>query len=343
VRYVAFDSPGGPEVLKVAEAQTPRPGAEEVLVAVEAAGVTRADVMQRQGKYPPPPGASSILGLEVAGSITALGDRVAGWEIGDRVCALTNGGGYAEYVAVPAGQVLPVPQGWSTIEAATLPENAFTVYDNLVTRARLLAGETVLVHGGTSGVGSTAIMFALALGAAPIATAGTPEKVAACIALGASYAINYRTTDFVPEVKRLTGGRGVNVVVDIVGGDYVARDVDTLALDGRVVCIATPRGRVVELDLGPLFAKRGTILASALRPRSAKEKAAIARNLRERIWPLLPKRYPIRPIIDSIYPFDHAADAHARMEASAHIGKLILVPALFSDRLPGLSMSGPSP
>lgn len=326
MRYVAFDAPGGPEGLKIAHAPPPRPGSEEVLIAVEAAGVSRADVLQRQGKYPLPPGASPILGLEVAGSIAALGDRVTEWKPGDRVCALTNGGGYAEYVTVPQSQALPIPQGWSTIEAATLPENSFTVYDNLVTRARLVAGETVLVHAGTSGVGSTAIMFARALDGTPIATAGTPEKCAACVALGALHAIDYRTQEFVAEVERLTNGRGVDVIVDIVGGDYVARDVSALALDGRVVCISTLRGRFAELDLGRLLAKRGTLLGSSLRPRTTGEKAAIARRLRERIWPLLPKRDPIRPVVDSVFPFEDAADAHARLEARAHIGKIVLVP-----------------
>ena len=326
MKYVAYDAPGGPEVLRVGQTETPQPLAREVLIAVEAAGVSHADVMQRRGNYPPPPGASPILGLEVAGRIAAVGDRVTRWRVGDRVCALTNGGGYAEYVAVPQGQVLPVPEGWSAIEAATLPENAFTVYDNLVTRTRLKAGERVLVHGGTSGIGSTAIMFARALGANAIATAGTPEKCAACIALGASHAIDYRRQDFVAEVERITAGRGVDVVVDIVGGDYIGRDVAALSADGRVVCLATPRGRVVELDLGALFVKRGTIMASSLRPRSAREKAAIARRLRERIWPRLPKRDPIRPLVDSIYSFERAADAHARLEASAHIGKIVLTP-----------------
>jgi NADPH2:quinone reductase len=326
MRYVAFDVPGGPDVLKVAQTQTPRAGPEEVLIAVEAAGVSHADAMQRQGRYPPPPGSSPILGLEVAGTIAAIGGRVTEWKAGDRVCALTNGGGYAEYVAVPHGQVLPIPQGWSALEAATLPENAFTVYDNLVTRARVKTGETVLAHGGTSGIGSTAIMFARALGATAIATAGTLEKCAACLALGASHAIDYRTQDFVAEIERITAGHGVDVVIDIVGGDYIGRNIAALALDGRNVCLAMPRGRIVELDLGRLVAKRGTILASSLRPRSSGEKAAIARALRDQIWPLLPKRDPIRPVVDSVYPFERAAEAHARLEASAHIGKIVLVP-----------------
>lgn len=326
MRYITVDAPGGPEMLRVAQAQLPAPGAGEVLIAVEAAGVSRADVMQREGKYPPPPGASPILGLEVAGTIAACGERAARWTIGDAVCALTNGGGYAEYVAVPEGQVLPVPRGWSTIEAATLPENAFTVYDSLFSRARLRAGETVLVHGGTSGIGTTAIMFAKALGATVIATAGTPAKCAACIELGAAHAIDYRSADFVAEVERLTQGRGVDAVLDIVGGDYVRRDLAALAADGRIVCLAAPRGRVIELDLGALFAKRAAILGSSLRPRSAEAKAEIARRLQEHIWPLLPRRDPIVPVIDSVYPFERAADAHARLESSAHVGKIVLVP-----------------
>jgi NADPH:quinone reductase len=326
VRYVTFDLPGGPEALKVAHAPAPSPGIYEVVIAVEAAGVSHADVMQRQGRYPPPPDASEILGLEVAGSIAAVGKGVTQWKIGDRVCALTNGGGYAEYVAVAQGQVLPIPPGWTAVEAASLPENAFTVYDNLVTRARLGAEQVVLVHGGTSGIGSTGIMFARALGGIPIATAGTAEKCAACIALGAAQAIDYRATDFVAEVARITAGRGVDVILDIVGGDYIARDIACLAPDGRVVCLASPRGRVVELDLGQLFAKRGTVLASSLRPRSAEQKAKIACELRRHIWPLLPRRDPIFPVIDSVYPFERAADAHVRLEASAHVGKLVLIP-----------------
>lgn len=326
MRYIRVDRPGGPDVLRLGEAEPPRAAREEVLIAVEAAGVSHADVMQRAGTYPPPPGASDILGLEVAGTIVGLGAGADRWAIGDAVCALTNGGGYAELVAVPQGQVLPAPPGWSMVEAASLPENAFTVYDNLVTRARLRAGETVLVHGGTSGIGSTAIMFARALGATAIATVGSPGKGAAARRFGASYAIDYRTADFVAEVSRRTAGRGVDIVLDIVGGDYIARDLDALALDGRVVCIAAPRGRVVELDLGKLFARRATILASSLRPRSAAQKAAIARELERHIWPLLPRRDPVAPAIDAVYPFDRAADAHARMESSEHIGKLILVP-----------------
>ena len=326
MRYVTYDVPGGPDSLYVGEGIAPEPEFGEVLVAVEAAGVSRADSLQRGGAYPPPPGASSILGLEVAGAIAAVGPGVTQWKIGDRVCALCNGGGYAEFVAVPQGQVLPIPANWSAIEAASLPENAFTVFDNVFTRARLKPGETLLVHGGTSGIGTTAITFAVALGSSVIATAGSAEKCTACVRLGASDAIDYRQTDFVEEVGRLTSGRGVDVVLDIVGGDYPMRDLQCLALDGRVACIATPRGREIAIDLGLLFAKRATILGSSLRPRTPAQKAAIARELLERIWPLLPRRDPIAPAIDSVYPFERAADAHRRLESSAHIGKIVLTP-----------------
>jgi NADPH:quinone reductase len=324
MRYLTFENYGGPDRLTVAQAPTPVPKPDEVLVAVEAAGMSHADVMQRQGNYPPPPGANPILGLEAAGTVCAVGDAVQRWRIGDRICALTNGGADAEYVAVPQGQVLPIPQGWSAVEAATLPENAFTVYDNLFTRARLRAGEMLLVHGGTSGIGSTAIMFAKALGAISFATAGSVEKCAACVRFGAFAAIDYKTKDFVSEIKRLTQDRGVDVVLDIVGGDYVARDLSCLASDGRVVCIAAPRGRRVEIDLRTLFAKRAAIMGSSLRPRTSAEKAEIARALEERIWPLLPQRDPIFPIVDSVYPFERAAEAHERMESSDHIGKIVL-------------------
>ena len=323
MRYVAVAEPGGPEALSIAEMAKPIPQRGEVLVAVAAAGVSRADVMQRQGNYPPPAGASPILGLEVAGTVAACGEGVARWRLGDNVCALTNGGGYAEFVAVPQGQVLPVPGGWSFVQAATLPENAFTVFDNLFQRGRLRAGESVLVHGGTSGIGTTAIQFAKGLNATVYATAGTSEKCSACVSLGATAAIDYRTHDFVAEIERLTSGRGVDVVLDIVGGDYIARDLQALALDGRVVSIATPRGRRIELDLGMLFAKRAAIMASSLRPRSAHEKAGIARRLEKRIWPLL-ARHVIRPVVDSVYSFKRVADAHARMEESAHVGKIVL-------------------
>lgn len=326
MRIVGFDRPGGPEVLRVEERAMPIAGPGDVLVAVEAAGVSQADSMQRRGHYPPPNGISPILGLEVAGTVSAAGSSVTQWRPGDRVCALCNGGGYAEFVTVPQGQVLPVPDGWSSVEAATLPENGFTVYDAIVTRARLQRGETLLVHGGTSGIGTTAIVFGIALGARVFATAGTPEKCDACVSLGASAAIDYRSQDFVTEVRRLTGGRGADVVLDIVGGDYIARDIECLALDGRIVGLAAPRGTRIELDLPALFAKRATLCGSSLRPRTPEQKAAIAGALRERIWPLLPQRDPIKPVVDSTYTFDDAARAHTRLEQSAHIGKIVLTP-----------------
>lgn len=326
MRYVAYDAPGEPGVLYVGETPMPCVRADDVLIAVEAAGVSHADSMQRRGRYPPPAGASPILGLEVAGRIARAGAKVTRLRTGDNVCALCNGGGYAEYVAVPQGQVLPIPDGWNALEAATLPENAFTVYDNLVTRAKLAPGETVLVHGGTSGIGTTAIMFAKALGARIIATAGTPEKCAACLALGADNAIDYRQTDFVAEVRALTDDRGADVVLDIVGGDYVARDLACLAIEGRIACIAMSRGRDLAIDLGVLIGKRATLLGSSLRPRSAAAKAEIAERLRDRIWRLLPRRDPIVPVIDSVYPFDRAAEAHARLEAGTHVGKIVLTP-----------------
>ncbi|HTX58991.1 MAG TPA: NAD(P)H-quinone oxidoreductase [Verrucomicrobiae bacterium] len=326
MKAVGFDGYGTPDVLHVVEVDPPKPGNDEVLVAVEAAGVGHADVMQRRGRYAPPPGASPILGLEVAGTVAAIGNRVTAWRAGDRVCALCSGGGYAELVAVPQGQVLPIPQGWNAVEAATLPENAFTVYDNVFTRARLKADQTILVHGGSSGIGSTAIMFARAFGAHAIATAGSAEKRAACLRFGATAAIDYHADDFVAEVAHLTHGAGVDVVLDIVGGDYVARDLACLGLDGRIAILAMPRGRQATLDLAVMLEKRATVIASSLRPRTPEQKAAIARELLARVWPLLPARDPIRPVVDSVYPFERAAEAHARMEASAHIGKIVLVP-----------------
>jgi len=326
MRYVAYDANGGPDVLHVAQTDAPQPREGEVQIAVEAAGVSRADVLQRKGLYPPPAGASHILGLDVAGNIAALGAGVTSWSVGARVCALVSGGGYAEYVCTPAGQVLPVPDRWNAIEAATLPENGFTVFDNMVSRARLQAGETVLVHGGTSGIGSTAIMFARALGAGAIATAGGAQKCEACTRIGAVAAIDYRTQDFVTEALALTDGVGVNVVVDIVCGPYVPRDIAALALDGRIACIATQGGATAELDVAALMRKRGTIFGTSLRPRTPQEKKAIADGLHERIWPLLPARDAIRPLVDRVYTFEEAAEAHQRMEASAHVGKIVLVP-----------------
>jgi NADPH:quinone reductase len=326
MQYVAYGDGGDASVLHAERTQAPTPRRGEVRIRVEAAGVSQADSMQRQGAYPPPKDASPILGLEVAGTIDEVAAEAGTWRTGDRVCALVNGGGYAEYVTAPHGQVLPIPQGWSAVEAATLPENAFTVYDNMITRARLQAGETVLVHGGTSGIGSTAIMFAKALGADAIATAGSREKCAACLRLGARAAIDYHLEDFVAEVMRLTQGRGVDVILDIVGGEYIQRDLETLALEGRIASISVQRGNVATIDLRALLHKRATLLGSSLRPRTSEQKAAIAERLRERIWPLLPARNPIAPVVDSVFSFDDASLAHERLEASLHVGKIVLVP-----------------
>lgn len=326
MRYVTFSEPGGPGVLSVAERPVPDPAAGELVIEVEAAGVSRADALQRAGKYPPPAGASVHLGLEVSGTVRAVGDGVIGAKAGDRVCALCNGGGYAEYVSVPAGQALPLPDDWSFIEGATLPENAFTVYDAVFTRAGLRAGETLLVHGGTSGIGTTAIMFALAAGARVISTAGSQKKCEAILELGAHAAIDYRTNDFVERVLDATGGEGADVVLDIVGGDYIDRDLRALATDGRIACLATSRGAEATIDLRTLFVKRGTILGSSLRPRTNEAKAGIAQALRNAIWPLLPARDPIAPLVDSVFTFSDAAKAHERLESSEHIGKIVLVP-----------------
>ena len=326
VRYVAFDRPGDPSVLHVADGAAPQPRADEVLIEVEAAGVSRADTMQRKGLYPPPKGASPILGLEVSGSITQLGAAVSTFAIGDRVVALCNGGGYAEYAAVPAGQVLPLPSQWSFVEGATLPENAFTVYDNLLVRARLRAGETALIHGGTSGIGSMAIMFARTIGARSVATAGSEEKCRATLEFGADAAIDYNSADFVEKVLEFTDKDGVDVVLDIVGGEYINRDLRAIATDGRIACIAHAGGMESTIDLRYLIQRRATILGSSLRPRTSAEKAAIADGLRKDIWPLLPNRDPIFPVVDLVYTFSAAAEAHARLESSRHIGKIVLVP-----------------
>ncbi len=325
--HIAIAAPGGPEVLTLAEGPTPRPGPGELLIRVAWAGVNRPDVLQRQGKYPVPPGASPIIGLEVSGHVAALGAGVAGWKMGDAVCALCNGGGYAEYVAVPAGQCLPPPSGFDLKRAAALPETYFTVWANLFGHGRLAAGETCLIHGGSSGIGTTAIQLAHAFGATAFATAGTDEKCAACVRLGAAAAINYRTQDFVAEVKRLTAGRGVDVVLDMVGAPYAVRNLASLARDGRLVLIAFLQGsRVENFDLLPVMLKRLSITGSTMRPRSDAEKAAIAAGLREKVWPLLGAGHAA-PVIHAVFPLAEAAKAHALMESSAHIGKIVLAVA----------------
>ncbi len=325
MRYVAFDQPGDPSVLHVAQGPAPAPRPGEVLIEVEAAGVSRADTLQRRGLYPPPKGASPILGLEVSGTIAQITGTCA-FSVGDRVVALCNGGGYSEYVRIPVGQVLPLPAQWSFVEGATLPENGFTVYDNLLVRAKLGVGETALIHGGTSGIGTTGIMFARAVGARAIVTAGSEEKCRAALEIGAEAAIDYKTADFVEQVLEFTNKRGVDVVLDIVGGEYLNRDLRAIATEGRIACIAHAGGSESTIDLRYLMQRRATIYGSSLRPRTDTEKAAIADGLRTHIWPLLPNRDPIFPVVDSVYTFSQAAEAHARMESSQHIGKIILVP-----------------
>ena len=320
--WIEITEPGGPEVLRPATVPVPEPGPGEVRIRVQAAGVNRPDLAQRAGVYPPPPGASPIPGLEIAGEVVALGTGVDRWAVGDRVCALTAGGGYAGHCTVDQGSVLPVPAGLSMIEAAALPETVFTVWHNVFERGRLGAGETLLVHGGASGIGTTAIMMARSLGARVIATAGTAEKCAACERLGAS-AINYREADFVEEVARITDGAGADVILDMVGGDYMDRNVAALATEGRIVLIAFLQGATPKLSLFPLMRKRGWITGSLLRPRSLADKAAMARAIEARIWPHV-EAGRIRPVIEATFPLRDAAAAHAHLEAGAHVGKVVL-------------------
>jgi putative PIG3 family NAD(P)H quinone oxidoreductase len=320
---VEIASPGGPEALRPASRPIPEPAAGEVLIQVAAAGVNRPDVMQRQGKYPPPPGVTDIPGLEVSGTVKAVGSSVSELRVGDQVCALVAGGGYAEYCIAPALQCLPVPANVSLVEAGAVPETYFTVWTNVFERGRLRAGEALLVHGGASGIGTTAIQLARAFGARVLATAGGNEKCRACERLGAERAINYKTEDFVAAVRQATAGEGVDVVLDMVGGDYLARDVDALASDGRIVLIALQRGARAELNLLPLMQKRLWLTGSTLRPRSVADKGAIAAALRAKVWPLL-EAGRCKPVIDSTFPLSQAADAHRRMETGEHVGKIVL-------------------
>jgi NADPH2:quinone reductase len=325
MRYVAASAPGGPEVLSVETTAVPRPRAGEVLVRVAAAGVNRPDVSQRKGLYPPPAGASPILGLEVAGEVVEPGPEAEGLERGARVCALTNGGGYAEYVAVPVAQCLPWPRGYDAIRAAALPETYFTVWANLFLHGRLRRGESVLIHGGTSGIGVTAIQLACEFGARVYATAGSDEKCEACVRLGAAAAINYRTNDFAERIAVLTGGKGVDVVIDIVGAPYFERNLKCLATDGRLVEVSAQLGARAEgLNLFDVMMRRLTITGSTMRPRTTAQKGAIAEDLRREVWPILDAGRA-GPVIHAIYPLEAAAEAHRVMESSVHIGKLVLV------------------
>ncbi len=309
--------------LSIAEQALPPCRDDELLIHVSAAGVNRPDLMQRYGLYPPPTDASPILGLEVAGRVAMVGRAVAGWQVGDRVCALCNGGGYSDYVSVPAGQCLPIPDSLSDVDAAALPETYFTVWHNVFERAGLQAGETLLVHGGSSGIGTAAIALAGAFGARDFATAGSAEKCAACESLGASIAVNYREQDFVEVLRKATDGRGVDVILDMVGGDYIQRDIELAATDGRIVFIAFQGGFRSELNFLPVLMKRLTLSASTLRAQSREQKAAIADALRNRVWPLLASG-DLRPSIDHVYPLTEVAKAHQRMEGGDHIGKLVL-------------------
>jgi NADPH:quinone reductase len=320
---IEITAPGGPDVLKPTTRPVPQPGPGEVLIRVKAAGINRPDVLQRAGAYPPPPGASDLPGLEVAGEIAALGSDVSGFAIGAQVCALTPGGGYAEYVVTPAPQVLPVPKGFSLVEAAAVPETYFTVWSNVFDRGRLAEGETLLVHGGSSGIGTTAIQLAKAFGSRVFTTAGSADKCEACERLGADRAINYKTEDYGAVIKELTGKKGVDVVLDMVGGDYVQRDIDIMAPDGRRVSIAFLGGPKVTLNLTKVMVNRLTLTGSTLRPRPVAEKAKIAQALRERVWPLL-ETGKIKPLIFKTFPLAEAAAAHALMETSSHIGKIVL-------------------
>jgi NADPH2:quinone reductase len=321
---IGFDAPGGPDVLKPQQRPVPQPGPGQILVHVAVAGINRPDVLQRMGGYAPPPGASDIPGLEIAGRIVALGEGVSRYELGDQVCALVAGGGYAEYAVVHEDNALPIPSGLSLEEAGALPETYFTVWTNVFQRGGLKKGESFMVHGGTSGIGTTAIQLAKAFGATVLATAGSDDKCAACRELGADHAINYRTEDFVAAAKAATGGRGVNLILDMVGGDYINRNYDAAAESGRIVQIAFLNGPKHEVDFRRLMMKRLTHTGSTLRPRTIPEKAAIARELEEKVWPLLTEGR-CKPVIHARFPLAQAAEGHRLMESNAHIGKIVLV------------------
>jgi NADPH2:quinone reductase len=326
MNFVDHGTGGGPEVLTPSTCATPMPKAGEVLVKVAYAGVNRPDCLQRSGRYPPPVGASPIAGLEISGEVIALGEGVTRWQVGDRLCALTNGGAYAEFATVPEGQALPIPKGFSMLQAAALPENFFTVWTNVFQRGKLKAGETILVHGGSSGIGLTAIQLAHAFGAKVFCTVGNSDKVAACLKAGAHTAINYNTQDFVEEVLQLTEQKGVNAILDMVGGSYMQRNLRALAIEGRLLQIAFLQPSKVEVDWVSLMTKRLSFTGSTLRPRSAQDKAQIASELHAQVWPLL-EAGSVKPIIHQVFDLKNAAQAHALMESSKHIGKIMLTVA----------------
>ena len=323
MRAVEISQPGGPEVLKPVERPQPQQKPNEILIKVAAAGVNRPDVLQRSGNYAVPPDASDLPGLEVAGEVMAAGSSVSLWKTGEKVCALVHGGGYAEYCVAPEVQALPVPKGLSLVEAASLPETFFTVWGNVYDRGRLAPGESLLVQGGTSGIGVTAIQMAAASGNRVFATAGSDEKCAACVRLGAEKAFNYRTQDWSAEVRAATGGKGVDVILDMVGGDYVPKELKCLADEGRLVFIAFLRGPKTELDINEIMRRRLTLSGSTLRPRPVEFKGAIAQKLREKVWPLI-EAGKIKPVIYKTFPLDLAREAHRLMESSQHIGKIVL-------------------
>ena len=323
MKAIVVDEPGEPEVMQLSTLDTPTPGPDEVLLKVAAAGINRPDVMQRKGMYPPPPGAPETLGLEVAGTVVALGDSVSNLSIGDEVCALVAGGGYAEYCIATPALCLRIPEGMDMASAAALPETYFTVWTNVFERGALKPGETFLMHGGSSGIGTTAIQLAKQSGARVIVTAGSDDKCKACLELGADAAINYRNEDFVERIAEITDKKGVDVILDIIGGDYLPRNLKCMAVEGRLVQIALQRGPKTEMNLLPIMLKRLTVTGSTLRPRSIEEKAGIARALLDQVWPLLDKG-TIRPLIHARFPLAEAAEAHRMMEASNHIGKIVL-------------------
>jgi putative PIG3 family NAD(P)H quinone oxidoreductase len=321
---IEITTPGGPEVLQPISLPTPRPGPGQILVKVAAAGVNRPDLMQRAGAYPPPPGHSPLPGLEIAGEVAALGEGVTRWKLGDKVCALVNGGGYAEYCLAEEPIALPIPASLDMVHAGALPETFFTVWHNVFERGRLAPGEWLLVHGGASGIGTTAIQLAKGLGANVIATAGSAEKCRACLELGADRAVNYRTQDFVAAVREATAGKGADVTLDMVGGDYTERNIVAAAEEGRIVQIAVLGGAEAKINIARLMLKRVTLTGSTLRPRSREAKAGFARALKAKVWPLLASG-KVKVVLDSTFALSAAADAHRRLEAGAHVGKLVLV------------------
>lgn len=323
MKFIDTPSFGTPDVMQVAEGERPSIQENEVLVKVAAAGVNRPDVIQRQGNYPAPKDASPILGLEVAGEVIEVGAAVTTLKEGDKICALTNGGGYAEYASVPESQCLPIPEGYSMIEAAALPETFFTVWTNVFDRGQLKAGESFLIHGGTSGIGTTAIQLSKAMGAKVYATAGSDEKCKACEELGADLAVNYKEHDFLPTIKDHNNGKGIDVILDMVGGDYIQKNLFLAATEGRIINIAYLQGPVNKVNFLPVMLKRLTVTGSTLRPQSLEAKAAIAQNLKEKVWPLLENK-TIKPVIAKTFPLEEVVEAHTLMESNAHIGKIIL-------------------